>query len=282
MSGKTVLVTGGTGGIGKATASGLAGLGARVGIVGRDLERAEAAVREIQAQHPGASVDVFVADLSSQAEVRRLAADVLATYPRLEVLVNNVGGFWAHRHLTADGLERTFAVNHLAPFLLTDLLLERLVASGPARIVNVASGVESMGRVDFDDLQGAHDYSAGRAYSQSKLANLLFTYELARRLGTSPITANALHPGMVRTDFGAEDQESFWKVLAPVIRPFMRSPAQGARTSIHLASSPAVEGVTGAYFANSRPKTSSKASYDVAAAARLWRDSARVVGARHL
>ncbi len=282
MPGKTVLVTGGTGGIGKATASGLAGLGARVGIVGRDLERAEAAVREIQAQHPGASVDVFVADLSSQAEVRRLAADVLATYPRLEVLVNNVGGFWAHRHLTADGLERTFAVNHLAPFLLTDLLLERLAASGPARIVNVASGVESMGRVDFDDLQGAHDYSAGRAYSQSKLANLLFTYELARRLGTSPITANALHPGMVRTDFGAEDQESFWKVLAPVVRPIMRSPAQGARTSIHLASSPAVEGVTGAYFANSRPKTSSKASYDVAAAARLWRDSARAVGARHL
>ena len=279
MSGKTVLVTGGTGGIGKATASGLAGLGARVGIVGRDQERAEATVREIQAQHPSASVDAFVADLSSQAEVRRMAADVLATYPRLEVLINNVGGFWAHRHLTIDGLERTFAVNHLAPFLLTDLLLERLIASGPARIVTVASGVESMGQVDFEDLQGSHDYSAGRAYSQSKLANVLFTYELARRLGTGPVTANALHPGMVRTDFGAEDQEPFWKVLAPAVRPFMRSPERGARTSIHLASASAVEGVTGTYFANSRPKTSSKASYDVASAARLWRESARLVGA---
>ena len=144
--------------------------------------------------------------MTSQAEVRRLAAAVLDAYPRLDVLVNNVGGFWAHRHVTADGLERTFALNHLAPFLLTNLLLDRLKASAPARIVTVSSGAQAMGRIDFDDLQGERNYSGQRAYSQSKLANVMFTYELARRLEGTGVTATLLHPGVVRTDFGAEDR----------------------------------------------------------------------------
>ena len=163
MAGKTVLVTGGTGGIGKATAIGLAAMGARVAITGRDLTRAEAAAVDIRGATGNPAVDAFAADLSSQAEVRRLAAEVLDAYPRLDVLVNNVGGFWATRHVTADGLEHTFAVNHLAAFLLTDLLLDRLKASAPARIVTVSSGAQSMGRIDFDDLQGEREVlRAGR------------------------------------------------------------------------------------------------------------------------
>ena len=182
MRGKTVLITGGTSGIGKATAIGLASMGARVGITGRDRDRADEAAAAIARESGNPAVDVFVADLSSQAEVRRLAGEVLAAYPRLDVLVNNVGGYWDTRHVTVDGLEHTFALNHLAPFLLTNLLLERLKQSAPARVVTVASGAHTMGRIDFDDLQGERSYSGSRAYNQSKLANVLFTYELARRL----------------------------------------------------------------------------------------------------
>ena len=245
MAGKSVLVTGGTGGIGKATAIGLAALGARVGITGRDQARTEAAAAGIGAAPGSPAVDAFAADMSAQAGVRRLAAQVLDTYPRLDVLVNNAGGFWAHRHLTADGLERTFALNHLAPFLLTSLLLDRLTASAPARIVTVSSGAHAGGRIDFDDLQGERDYSGQRAYSQSKLANVMFTYELARRLEGSGVTATVLHPGVVNTAFGAEDQAAFFTILSPLMRPFMKTAAQGAATSICLASSPQVEGLTG-------------------------------------
>ena len=280
MSGRTVLVTGATGGIGRATAAGLVALGARVGLVGRDRDRAAAAASAIRAATPTAYVDVFVADVSSQREVRRLAAEVLATYERLDVLVNNVGGFWATRHVTADGLEHTFAVNHLAPFLLTALLLERLEASGPARVVTVSSAAHTQGRIDFDDLQGERDYSGSRAYNQSKLANLLFTYELARRVRSRRITANALHPGMVRTGFGAEDQQAAWKVVAPLVRPFLQSPNRGALGSIHLAASPDVAGVTGTYFSDRRPKRSSHLSRDPLTAARLWQVSADLVAQR--
>ncbi len=277
MTGKTVLVTGGTGGIGKATAVGLAGLGARVGITGRDRARGEAAAADIRAASGNPAVDVFTADLSSQAQVRRLAGEVLDAYPRLDVLVNNVGGFWAHRHETVDGLEHTFALNHLAPFLLTHLLLDRLTASAPARVVTVSSGAHATGRIDFDDLQGSTAYSGQRAYAASKLANVMFTYELARRLDGTGVTSTVLHPGVVRTNFGAEDQAGI-KAILPLVRPFLKTPAAGAATTIYVASSTAVDGVTGRYFANRKPKTSSKASYDTAAAARLWQVSADLVG----
>jgi retinol dehydrogenase 14 len=274
LAGKSVLVTGGTGGIGKATAIGLAALGARVGITGRDQARTAAAAVSIRAATGNAAVDVFAADMSAQAEVRRLAAQVVGTYPRLDVLVNNVGGFWAHRHVTADGLEHTFALNHLAPFLLTNLLLDRLTASAPARIVTVSSGAQARGRIDFDDLQGERNYSGQRAYSQSKLANVMFTYELARRLEGTGVTATVLHPGVVRTSFGAEDQAAHFAVLIRMARPFMKTAAQGAVTPVYLACSPQVEGVTGRYFANRKPKTAAKTAYDTTAAARLWQVSA--------
>ena len=260
MAGKCVLVTGGTGGIGKATAAGLAALGARVGITGRDQGRAAAAAAGIRAATGSRAVDIFAADMSSQVEVRRLAAQVLGTYPRLDVLVNNVGGFWARRHVTADGLEHTFALNHLAPFVLTSLLLDRLTVSAPARIVTVSSGAHAQGRLDFDDLQGERNYSGQQAYSQSKLANVMFTYQLARRLD------------------GAEDPAAHLAIMIRIARPFMKTPAQGALTPIYLASSPQVEGVTGQYFAGRKPRASSKASYDTAAAVRLWQASAALTG----
>jgi retinol dehydrogenase-14 len=276
MAGRTVLVTGGTGGIGRATAMGLATMGAHLGITGRDRERTEGAAREIRAAG-GGQVDVFVADLSSQSEVRRLADEVLQSLPRIDVPVNNVGGYWDTRHVTADGLERTFVLNHLAPFLLTNLLLDRLKHSAPARVVTVSSNAQAMGRIDFDDLQGERSYSGSKAYNQSKLANVLFTYELARRLQASAVTANALHPGVVSTSFGAEDPGGVQRLFVPFARPFMKTPAQGAATSIHLAFSPDLEQVSGRYFANSKPKRSSKRSYDEAAAARLWQVSADLV-----
>ena len=251
-------------------------MGARVGITGHDRTRAVDAAAEITRESGNPAVDIFVADMSSQADVRRLAIGVLARYPRLDVLLNNVGGFWAHRHLTADGLEHTFALNHLAPFLLTNLLLDRLIASSPARVVTVSSGAHSTGRIDFDDLMGERDYSGSRAYNQSKLANVLFTYELARRLEGTGVTANAVHPGLTSTAFSAEDPAL--GPLVRIMRPFMRSPAKGADTAVYLASSPEVEGVSGRYFADRVAKKSSKASYDTAAAARLWQVSADLVG----
>jgi len=277
MTGKTVLVTGASGGIGRATALGLADLGAHVAITGRDRARVLDAARQIGSAS-GVSADVFVADLSSQSEVRRLAAEVLERLPRLDVLVNNVGGYWNTRHATVDGLEHTFALNHVAPFLLTNLLLEHLMSGDAARVVTVSSNAQALGRIDFDDLQGNEDYSGARAYNQSKLGNVLFTYELARRLRGTSVTANALHPGVVNTSFGGEDPSRVQRVLVPVLRPLMRSPTQGAATSIHLASAPTLVEMTGLFFARSKPKRSSPRSYDTAVAARLWQVSAKLTG----
>jgi retinol dehydrogenase-14 len=278
LTGRNIVVTGGTGGIGNATAAGLAALGARVAIVGRDRARAEAAAEELRRRSSNDEIDVFEADLSSQAQVRRLAADLQERYPRLDVLVNNVGGFWAHRHVTEDGLELTFALNHLAPFLLTNLLVDRMVAQGGARIVNVTSSAESLGRIDFDDLQGAERYSGQRAYNQSKLANVLFTYELARRLSGTGVTANVVHPGVTRTAFGAEDQMRLFAATGGIARPFMRSPERGADTVVWAASSPELDGVTGGYFHDRRPKRSSPRSHDEATAKRLWQVSEELTG----
>jgi retinol dehydrogenase 14 len=276
-SAKTVLVTGGTGGIGKATATGLAAMGARVGIIGRDTARTRAAAAEIATASGNPAVDPFPADMSSQAEVRRLAGKALAAYPQLDVLVNNVGGFWATRRVTADALEYTFAVNHLAPFLLTSLLLDRLTASAPARIVTVSSGAHTTGTINFSDLQGERRYSGQQAYSQSKLANVMFTYELARRLEGTCVTATVLHPGVVRTGFAAENPSPAWKAFLPLIRLFLKTPEKGAATSIYLASSPEVEGVTSTYFAGNKQKASSPASRDPAASERLWQLSLDLV-----
>ncbi len=277
MAGRTVLVTGATSGIGRATAAGLAAIGADLAITGRDPDRTEAAAVEVR-MAGGGHVEVFVADLSAQSEVRRLAAEVLQRLPRLDVLINNVGGYWNTRHVTADGLEHTFALNHLAPFTLTRLLLDRMKDSAPARVVTVSSHAHTGGRIDFDDLQGERSYSGARAYNQSKLANVLFTYELARRLQGTSVTANALHPGVVRTSFGAEDPAGVQRLLVPLIRPFMKSAVQGAATSIHVASAPELDQVSGRYFANSAEKRSAERSYDPTVAARLWQVSGQAAG----
>lgn len=277
MHGRTALITGGTGGIGRATATGLGRLGANVAITGRDAVRAEETAREIR-EATGATVFVFLADLSSQAEVRRLAAEALDRLPTIDVLVNNVGGYWDTRQLTVDGIERTLAVNHLAPFLLTELLMPRLKRSAYARVVTVASQAHTQGWIDFDDLQGERSYSGARAYSQSKLANVLFTHELARR--QPRVTANALHPGVVSTAFGATDPGRTQRLLVPLLRPFMKSPARGAETSIYAASAPELVGATGGYFANSRSRRSAPQSYNHDLASRLWQVSEDLVRAR--
>jgi retinol dehydrogenase-14 len=276
MAGKTVLITGATSGIGRATALGLARMGADIAITGRDVGRTDAAAREIRVAG-GGRVDAFVADLSSQSEVRRLAEEVLHSLSGIDVLINNVGGYWNTRHVTVDGLERTFALNHLAPFLLTNLLLDKLKQSAPARVVTVSSNAHAAGRIDFGDLQGERSYSGARAYSQSKLANILFSYELARRLPAASVIANVLHPGLVNTSFGAEDPAGVQKLLVPLLRPFMKTPARGAATSIHLASAPDLQRVTGRHFANSKPTRSSKPSFDETVAARLWQVSSDLV-----
>lgn len=277
MIGKTVLITGASSGIGRATAVGLATMGAHVAITGRDRRRTDDAAQEIRAAG-GGEVDVFVADLSSQSEVLRLAEEVLQGLSRIDVLINNVGGYWNTRRVTVDGFEHTFALNHLAPFLLTNLLLDRLKQSAPARVVTVSSNAQATGHIDFDDLQGERSYSGAKSYSQSKLANVMFTYELARRLHGTSVTANALHPGMVSTSFGSGDPGSIQRLIVPFIRPFMKSPDRGAATSIHLASAADLGQVTGRFFANGRARKSSKSSYDEAAAARLWRVSADLAG----
>ncbi len=270
LQGRICLVTGATSGIGKATALALATMGASLVLIGRDPAKGEATVEEIRSATGNEKVGLLVADLSSQASIRNLADAFLAEHDRLHVLVNCAGAFFRDRHATIDGLEMTFALNHLAYFLLTNLLVDRLRESAPARVVNVTSGAQSMGRIDLEDLQGERRYRGQAAYNQSKLANVLFTYELARRLQDARVTANCVHPGVVRTNFGRKDQPLAWRVMIPVVTPFMRSPEKGAETVVYLAASPEVETVTGMYFHDLKSKRSSKLSYDRDLAARLW------------
>ncbi|HET9723810.1 MAG TPA: SDR family oxidoreductase [Actinomycetota bacterium] len=271
-------MTGATSGIGMATAAELASMGARVGLVARNAAKGEITLAEIRATSHNDRLDLFGADLSSQASVRALSEDVRRRFSSLNVLVNCAGDSYAHRHTTVDGLELTFALNHLAYFQLTRLLLDLLVASAPSRIVNVTSGAQSVGRIDFEDLQGERRYRGQAAYNQSKLANVLFTYELARRLEGTGVTVNAVHPGVARTRFGHADPNIATRWLTRVAQPFMRTPERGASTVIYLASSPEVEGTTGRYWANLKPKSSSKRSYDVEAAERLWEISEALTG----
>ena len=277
MHGKTVLVTGATQGIGRVTARELARQGATTVLVARDRARGEAVVAEIQQQTGNQAVSLLIADLSSQASIRALAEAFTAKHDALHVLVNNAGSIFIPRQTTVDGLEMTFATNHLGYFLLTHLLLDVLRASAPARIVNVASAAHRRATLDFDDLQSERGYSGMGAYSRSKLANILYTYELARRLEGSGVTANCLHPGVVRTGFGRNTQGIF-KLGVKLIAPFMLSDEQGADTSIYLASAPEVEGVTGKYFAKREAIRSNPQSHDRAAAERLWDISLEMCG----
>jgi NAD(P)-dependent dehydrogenase (short-subunit alcohol dehydrogenase family) len=276
MKDRVVLMTGATSGIGRETAVELARRGAAVLAVSRDRARGEAAAEEIRRRSGSGSVELFLADLSSQASIRELARAVRARHDRLHVLVNNAGIINLRRRTTVDGLEETFAVNHLAPFLLTNLLLDRLSAGAPARIVNVASAAHKFGRVDFTDLQGEAAFKGLRAYADSKLDNVLFTYELARRLeerGLTGVTANCVHPGGVDTGIW-RGMTGFLRLAMAAMRPFLLTPARGAEPLIHLASSPELSGVTGRYFHRMKPRRSSAASRDRALAARLWEASA--------
>lgn len=278
LQGKVCLITGATAGIGEVAARELARKGARVVLVGRSRERCEATLGRIREEVPGAEVEALVADLSSQSEIRRLAGEFRMRFDRLDILLNNAGALFAQRQETADGIERTWALNHLAYFLLTNLLLEPLQAAAPSRVVCVASGAHrAVPGLNWDDLEGRQHYRPFRAYSQSKLANILFARELARRLEGAGVTANALHPGFVATNFMAGNGwlGVFLRLSARLIAI---KPEQGARTSIYLASSPEVEGLTGRYFEKCREARPSKAALDDDAARRLWEISMRMTG----
>jgi NAD(P)-dependent dehydrogenase (short-subunit alcohol dehydrogenase family) len=259
------LVTGGTRGLGLETARGLAQKGAQLILVGRDADHGRRALQAIGRPE----TELFLADLSSQREVERLSQELHRRHDRLHVLVNNAGALFPRRALSADGLERTLALNHLAYYQLTLLLLDLLRAGAPSRIVNVASQAHARGRVDFADLQSSQHYGGLTAYRASKLENLWFTYELARRLHGSGVTVNALHPGTVATDFGLE-APGWFRSVKTLLLPLFRSPRAGAATAIYLASSPEVEGVTGEYFADCRLRRSSPSSLDRAAQTQLW------------
>ena len=282
MHGKTVVVTGGNSGIGLETAAALATMGARVLVAARNADKGRAAVADISRRNDGhAQVQLVVFDLADLASVRRGAAEILEQAPRLDVLVNNAGLVLSDRRETVDGYEATFAVNHLGPFLLTILLLDRMRESAPARVVNVASMAHASARkgIPFDDLQSRQRYRGMRVYGQSKLANILFTLELARRLEGSAVTANSLHPGTVRTGYGADgDARGFLALGLKLSGPFFLTPARGAQTSIYLASSPEVEGVSGQYFVKCTPVQPKAPARDAEAARRLWRVSEELVG----
>jgi len=277
MTGKVCLITGGNSGIGKATALGLAKLNASIVIVSRDKDKGEATLIEIRGKSDNRNVDAMTADLSSQDSVRELAHDFRGRYKKLHVLINNAGIFLPRRVPTVDGLETTFATNHLGHFLLTNLLLDVLKASAPSRVINITSSAHRGTTIDFDDLQAEKKYSGYHAYSQSKLANVLFTYQLAKRLEGTGITVNCLHPGVVRTGFG-KDVTGLMSILVRVGSPFMMSPEKSARAAIYLATSPELEGVTGKHFSRGKEERSSTESYDDSSAERLWKVSAKLTG----
>jgi NAD(P)-dependent dehydrogenase (short-subunit alcohol dehydrogenase family) len=275
---KTILITGATNGIGKAAALAIAREGGRIVIAGRNPAKTEAVAAELRQASGNPAIDFLVADLSSLAEVRRLAAEFTARYDRLDVLVNNAGAFFMRREENDDGLEMTFALNHLSYFLLTTELLDTLKTSAPARVVNVSSAAESSAKVDWDDLQLRKKYRSFQAYALSKRFNLYFTYELARRLEGTGVTVNAVHPGSVATGIWANPFGRFNGVAKPLTKLMMRSPEQGAETVIYLATAPDVAENTGKYFVDRQVRYSSRASQDPEAARRAWQVSAALCG----
>ncbi len=280
MTGKTAVITGGSSGIGRQTALNLAQAGARVVITARDEARGEAAVSDLKAKAGSDEIELIVFDLGDLTAVRSGAEDLLATCDRIDVLVNNAGIVLSERRESADGFEATFAINHLGPFLLTTLLMDRIKQSAPARIVNVASTAHNAARhgLDFTDLQSTRRYRGMQAYARSKLANIYFTTELARRLDGTGVMANCLHPGTVATGYGRDGDTSGLLALGlKISAPFFLTPEKGARTSIYLASSPDVSGVSGKYFINCKPRLPSKAAQDDGAAKRLWQISEELV-----
>jgi len=277
MAEKVCLVTGANSGIGLEIACGLAEKGSRVVMVARDADRGEAARAEVASRTGNDRVELLLCNLSSQRQIRELAKAVLASCERLDVLVNNAGLTLGEYRLTEDGIEMTFAVNHLAPFLLTNLLLDRVQASAPARVVTVASDAHRGNVMDLEDVSATRGYSSWRAYGASKLANILFTSELARRLDGTGVTATCLHPGVVRTGFGRRGP-FFIRLWFGLMRHFLLSPEKGADTAIWLASSPEVEGASGGYYEKRKLCEPSKAARDRDSAARLWDLSCQLTG----
>ncbi len=277
MKGKTVVATGATSGIGQAAVLSLAKLGARIVFIARDERRAEATLAKLESAARRLGHRVHVADLSLMAETRRVGLAIAAQEPRVDVLINNAGALFADRRVTPEGLELTFALNHMAYFVLTAALREKLVAAAPARVVSTSStAYQGMG-LDFDDLQGAKRYNGWQAYGRSKLANILFTRELARRLAGTGVTANCFHPGVVATRFGSASG-GLTGLLLPLARPFFSSPDDGADTLVYLASAPEIADATGQYFVKRKIVQPSARARDDAAARRLWEASEALAG----
>jgi NAD(P)-dependent dehydrogenase (short-subunit alcohol dehydrogenase family) len=270
MTGKTVVLTGATSGLGSVAAGRLASMGSRLVLVARNRTKAEAMVTGLRDKNPGLDAQILIADLSSLAAVRQLARELPEAAPRIDVLINNAGAIFNRRETTVDGLEMTFALNHMAYFLLTVSLLDRLKANPPARIVNVASEAHRSATLDFADLQTARHYSGWLAYRRSKLANILFTRELARRVRGSGLTVNCLHPGFVATSFGDNNKGPFRLAVGLAKRFMAISPGEGGETLVHAASAPELSSLSGVYFDKNKPREPSPAAQDGEAAKRLW------------
>jgi NAD(P)-dependent dehydrogenase (short-subunit alcohol dehydrogenase family) len=277
MHGRVVVITGATSGIGSVAAETLAGMGARIVLVARDRARSEAELTRLREKAPGVAHRVYYADLSRIPEMRRVAAEIASAELRIDVLINNAGALFGHCTLTEDGLEMTFATNHMSYFVLTQGLRERLLASAPARIINTSSDAHTRAKLDFGDLQSANNYGGFKVYGRSKLANILFTRELARRLAGTGVTANCLHPGFVATRFGDQSGGAF-SFIVRIAKTFAISPEKGAETIVYLASSDDVAAVSGEYFYKNRVATPSQAARDDDAAKRLWLASEKLAG----
>lgn len=274
---KVVLITGASAGMGKATAAELARQGFHVVILVRNKERGQKALEAIKKESRNDAVDLMFCDLGNMASIRRFVSDFKGKYDRLNVMINNAGVILPRRHETSDGFEMQFGVNHLGHFLLTNLLLEIIKNSAPARIINVSSGAHKAGKIHFEDLQLKKGYNLVTAYAQSKLANILFTYELAERLKDTGVTVNTLHPGAVATQMGINRETGFGTLITGLLKPYFKTPLEGASTAIYLATSEETKDVTGKYFINKKAVPSSKLSYDKVLTKRLWEVSERLV-----